>query len=56
MMEKIKQSACKNVYVGSIFIPEKYMIRVRFVSMDEPDTPSCHSSAPQGICIMLDED
>ena len=29
---QIKKNACKNVYLGSIFIPEKYMIRVLFVS------------------------
>ena len=35
------------MYLGSILIPEKYVIRVLFVaSMDKPDTPSCHSSAP----------
>ena len=26
------KNACKNVYLGSIFIPEKYVIRVLFVS------------------------
>ena len=26
-----KQNACKNAYLGSIFIPEKYVIRVLFV-------------------------
>ena len=30
--EQIKKNACKNVYLGSIFIPEKYVIRVLFVS------------------------
>ena len=39
------------MYLGSIFIPEKYVNRVLFVSpwpgsMDEPDTPSYHSSGP----------
>ena len=29
---QIKKNACKNAYLGSIFIPEKYMIRVFFVS------------------------
>ena len=29
---QIKKNACKNAYLGSIFIPEKYMIRVLFVS------------------------
>ena len=29
---QIKKNACKNVYLGSIFIPEKYVIRVLFVS------------------------
>ena len=29
---QIKKNACKNVYLGFIFIPEKYVIRVLFVS------------------------
>ena len=29
---QIKKNACKNAYLGSIFIPEKYIIRVFFVS------------------------
>ena len=29
---QIKKNACKNEYVGSIFIPKKYVIRVLFVS------------------------
>ena len=29
---QIKQNACKNTYLGSIFIPEKYVFRVLFVS------------------------
>ena len=29
---QIKKNACKNAYLGSIFIPEKYVIRVLFVS------------------------
>ena len=28
---QIKKNACKNAYLGSIFIPEKYAIRVLFV-------------------------
>ena len=28
---QIKKNACKNAYLGSIFIPEKYVIRVLFV-------------------------
>ena len=28
---QIKENACKNAYLGSIIIPEKYMIRVLFV-------------------------
>ena len=31
-MKKIKKNLCKNAYLGSIFIPEKYVIRVLFVS------------------------
>ena len=47
---QIKKNACKNAYLGSFFIPEKYVIRVLFCeSMDEPDTPSCHSSDPPGM-------
>ena len=29
---QIKKNACKNAYLGSFFISEKYMIRVLFVS------------------------
>ena len=29
---QIKKNACKNAYLGSIFIPEKYVMRVLFVS------------------------
>ena len=29
---QIKKNAYKNAYLGSIFIPEKYVIRVLFVS------------------------
>ena len=29
--EQIKKNACKNAYLRSIFIPEKYVIRVLFV-------------------------
>ena len=29
---QIKKNACKNAYLGFIFIPEKYVIRVLFVS------------------------
>ena len=29
---QIKKNACKNAYLGSIFIPEKYVIRVLFLS------------------------
>ena len=37
---QIKKNACKNAYLGSIFIPEKYVIGVLlFESMVEPDTP-----------------
>ena len=28
MTDKIKKNACKNAYLGSIFIPEKYVFRV----------------------------
>ena len=27
------KNACKNAYLGSFFIPEKYVIRVLFVSL-----------------------
>ena len=30
---QIKKNACKNMYLGSIFIPEKYVIRVLFVCL-----------------------
>ena len=29
---QIKKNSCKNAYLGSIFIPEKYVIRMLFVS------------------------
>ena len=29
---QIKKSACKNAYLGSIFIPEKYVLKVCFES------------------------
>ena len=29
---QIKKNECKNAYLGCIFIPEKYVIRVLFVS------------------------
>ena len=29
---QINKNACKNAYLGSIFIPEKYVIRLLFVS------------------------
>ena len=29
---QIKKNACKNAYLGSIFTPEKYVIRVLFMS------------------------
>ena len=32
MTGKFKKNTCKNAYLGSIFIPEKYVIRVLFVS------------------------
>ena len=32
MTGKLRKNACKNAYLGSIFIPEKYVIRVLFVS------------------------
>ena len=28
---QIQKNACKNAYLGSVFIPEKYVIRVLFV-------------------------
>ena len=46
-----KKNACKNAYLGSFFIPEKYVIRVLFVS---PWTslipPLAIRVAPPGIC------
>ena len=32
MTGKLRKNACKNAYLGSFFIPEKYVIRVLFVS------------------------
>ena len=46
---QIKKNACKNAYLGSIFIPEKCVIRVLFVCpWTGSDTPSCHLSGPPG--------
>ena len=45
--DELRKMHAKNAYLGSIFIPEKCVIRVLFVC---PWTslipPSCHSSAP----------
>ena len=46
---QIKKNACKKAYLGSFFIPEKYVISALCESMDEPDTPSCNSSGPRGF-------
>ena len=32
MTYKLKKNACNNAYIGSIFIPGKYVFRVRFES------------------------
>ena len=32
MTHKLRKNACKNVYLGSTFIPEKYVFRVCFES------------------------
>ena len=32
MTDKLKKNTCKNAYLGSIFIPEKYVFRVCFES------------------------
>ena len=49
---QIKKKACKNAYLGSFFIPEKYVIRVLFVS---PWTslipPLAIRVAPRGMII-----
>ena len=53
MTGKLRKMHEKNTYLGSIFIPEKYVIYAFCESMDEPDTPSCHLSAP-GIMSSLE--
>ena len=50
---QIKKNVCKKVYLGSFFIPEKYVISALCESMDEPDTPSCNSSGPPGFLSIL---
>ena len=54
---QIKNNACKNAYLGSFFIPEKYVIRVLFVS---PWTslipPLAIRVAPRGPGVESDAD
>ena len=58
---QIKKNACKNAYLGSIFIPEKYVIRVLFVypwmslipplAIRVPPTPG--RVLPIEMCVIL---
>ena len=44
----IKKNACKNVHLGSIFIPEKYVFRVCFESLTRMILPSLKYKCPPG--------
>ena len=44
--EQNKKNACKNAYLGSIFIPEKYMFRVCFESPFTRMTSSLKCKCP----------
>ena len=46
---QIKKSACKNAYVGFIFVPEKYLFRVCFESPSTRMISSLTSTSPGGI-------
>ena len=53
---QIKKNACKNVYLGYIFIYEKYVIRVLFVcpwtSLIPPlAIPVPHPGGPMSLCL-----
>ena len=49
MTYKLKKNACKNVYLGSIFIPGKYVFRVRFESPFTRMISSLKYKWPPGI-------
>ena len=49
---QIKKNACKNEYLGSIFIPEKYVIRVLFVCPWMGLLPFECPPPPPGFCCM----
>ena len=48
----IKKNACKNAYLGSIFIPEKYVIRVLYVSPWTSLIPLLLFECPPGKIIL----
>ena len=37
---QVNKNPCKNAYLGSIFVPEKYVFRVRFESQVYEDDPA----------------
>ena len=44
-----KKTACKNVYLGSIFKPETYVFRVHFARLFTRMIPSLNCKCPQGF-------
>ena len=48
---QIKRNACKNEYLGSIFIPVKYVIRVLFVSPWTSLIPPLAIRVPPGLYL-----
>ena len=53
MTDKIKKNACKNAYLGSIFIPEKYVFRVCSEILLRRWYPTWNTSGPPGSSVSL---
>ena len=51
---QIKKNACKNAYLGSIFIPEKYVIRLLFVSPWTSLIPPLAIRVPPGFHLIVE--
>ena len=52
---QIKKNACKNAYLGSVFIPEKYVIRVFYVSPWTSLIPFMPFECPPRVPYALNE-
>ena len=52
---QIKENACKNTYLGSIFVPEKYVFRVCFESSFTRMISSLEYKCPFGLGTKLYE-